>query len=115
MTRSMKAASFKAAVFSILMVLFLPAPASASDFLHIDDASQIKWQITAQNKVYLRNLKSFDASFLPCCYEYWFDASTDAGKSFLTVLLARSVAGKSIDIGVVDKTTTSLVNYVGVW
>lgn len=105
---------------SIKPLLFLPvlvlAPtAQASDFLHIDDASQIKWQITANNEVYLRNLSAFDSSYLGCCYNYWFDASTEAGKSFLSALLAKAAAGTSIDIGVVDKTIASQVNYVGDW
>lgn len=98
-----------------LCLLFFYQPLQASDFLHVTDASQIRWQITAENKVYLRNLNTFDASFLPCCYEYWIDASTDAGKSFLAVLLARSAAGQSIDIGVASKASASLVNYVGAW
>lgn len=99
----------------LLPVLFLGSAAQASDFLQIPDASQIKWQITAQNRVYLRNLSDFDSTYLACCYNYWFDASTDAGKSFLSVLLAKAAAAKSIHIGVVDKTIVSEVNYVGDW
>jgi len=106
---------------SVKLVLLLPAlffgsaAHASTDFLHIQDASQIKWQITAQNRVYLRNLHEFDPSYLACCYNYWFDASTDAGKSFLSVLLAKAAAAKSIHIGVVDKTIVSEVNYVGDW
>lgn len=98
-----------------LLALIVGPAAQASDFLHIDDASQIQWQITSDNKVYLRNLSAFDASYLACCYNYWFDASTDAGKSFLSVLLAKAAAAQAIDIGVVDKTISSQVNFVGDW
>ena len=99
----------------LLPVLLFGSAAEATDFLQIDDASQIQWQITSQNRVYLRNLNTFDATYLACCYNYWFDASTDAGKSFLAVLLARTAAAQPIDIGVVDKTIVSEVNYVGDW
>ncbi len=99
----------------LIPVLLLGPAAQASDFLRVEDASQIKWQITSQNRVYLRNLHTFDATYLACCYNYWFDASTGAGKSFLSVLLAKAAAGQPIDIGVIDKTIVSEVNYVGDW
>ena len=99
----------------VLAVLVFAPTAQASDFLRIDDASQIKWQITSNNEVYLRNLDAFDSSYLGCCYNYWFDASTGAGQSFLAALLAKAAAGTSINIGVVDKTIASQVNYVGDW
>lgn len=96
-----------------ICVLFLYQPLHASDFLYIADASEIKWQITSTNKIYLRNLDSFDSSYLPCCYNYWIDASTDAGKSFYAALLARSAASQYIYIGVPDKATASALNYIG--
>lgn len=104
------------AASGLFLLAALAKPASATDWISITDASQIKYQYQpSSNRVYLRNLHTFDSSFLACCYNYWIDTSTDSGKTMFTIFLSKTAASQSIDIGVVSKTTASAVNYVGTW
>jgi hypothetical protein len=63
--------------------------------LTITDASKIKFQADIGGKVYIRNLNEFDPTWAGCCYAFWIDTATDAGRAQLAVLLgAYFSAGK---------------------
>lgn len=104
-------------VYIVFLAIFSCAlfskPALANDFVHISNASQLKWQITDSNKVYLRNLNDFDSTFLACCYNYWIDLATEAGKAYWVTLQIKIAAGVEVDLGVADKTVSGPLNSVG--
>ena len=98
-----------------MLLLLSSERVHATDLLQIGDASQIKWQLNSQGHVYLRNLDSFDNTYLGCCYNYWIDTSTDVGKVFFSTLLVQAAARRPIWIGVPDKSLASAINYTGDW
>jgi hypothetical protein len=79
--------------------------------LTVNDASQIKFVVHTDNKVYVRNLNQFDSAWAGCCYAFWMDLSTDSGRAqyaaFLSAyfsrqkitLLADTAGGAFIHVG----------------
>ena len=96
-------------------ILSFAEKSHATDYLRIDDASQIRWLVDSSGKVYLRNLDVFDNTYLGCCYNYWIDTSTEGGKIFFSVFLARVSAGQRLWISLPDKTVPNAVSNIGDW
>lgn len=107
----MKALRFVATI-SAVMTLLVSAPAGASSGIVINDASTILYGVQ-DNKVYLRNLNTYDPSWLPCCYNYWIDLSTDGGKAMFSALLAHKLSGKRLSIWKTDPSTAGPIEIVG--
>ncbi len=97
---------------AVLSVLCLTSPAMAFSTVQISDASQIKFLIS-DNKVFLRNLDQFDSNWLGCCYNYWFDLTTETGKSHYAYFLLRYASGESIDLIVNDVAQPSAITALG--
>jgi hypothetical protein len=74
-------------VFLVLGAVF-SLDARADYWFKVNDASQIQYLIGSP-QIYLRNLNTFDSTVLGCCYNYWIDVSTDAGKAACATLLAK--------------------------
>ena len=87
-------------------------PALADYWFHVPDASQLKYTIGTDSKVYLRNLNQFDGAVLGCCYNYWIDLSTISGPAIWATLLAKIEAQQDIWIFVGSPTAPSYA-YVG--
>ena len=105
----------KTFVIASLIAISFVYESRASDHLYIDDASQIRWLVNSSGRVYLRNLHTFDNTYLGCCYNYWINTSTEAGKIFFAVFLARVSAGQPIWISIPDKTVPNAVSNIGRW
>lgn len=74
----------------------------AADFLDIPNAAGIRYTIEG-TKLNLRNLNAYDATWLGCCYNYYIDITTDAGKSMFSSLLSSILTGGRTLIGVNNK------------
>jgi hypothetical protein len=77
--------------------------ARADYWFKVNDASQIQYLIGSP-QIYLRNLNTFDSTVLSCCYNYWIDVSTDAGKASWATLLAKMQAQQAIWIYIASQT-----------
>lgn len=97
-----------------LALACLPSASQAVDYVLVPNMSTLKWQ-EASNRVYLRNLNDYDATFLGCCYSFWVDITTDEGKAQWSAMLTRMATGGRLYIGVTSKTTSSVVTYIGDW
>lgn len=93
--------------------VFFCVSASAVDFVNVPDASLLKWQLVPGGVAVLRNLNEFDSSFLPCCYNYYFDTTTPAGKAMWAMLMLKHAMAKPISIGVDSKLVPSAITYIG--
>jgi hypothetical protein len=92
----------------------LPSASQAVDYVLVPNMSTLKWQ-EASNRVYLRNLNDYAATFLGCCYSFYVDIKTDEGKAQWSAMLARMAIGGRLYIGVTSKTTSGVVIHVGDW
>lgn len=63
--------------------------AHADYWFRVADASQIQYLTDGGTRIYLRNLNSFDSTVLGCCYNYWIDVSSEAGKAAWATLLTK--------------------------
>ncbi len=99
-------------LLAVLGILSLPTPALAYSIVHVSDASQIKLLISDE-KVFLRNLDQFNSSWLGCCNNYWFDLTTESGKSHYAYFLLRYASGEAIDLLVNDKTQPNVIHAAG--
>jgi len=88
-------------VKKLLFVFFIAlAPkASATEWVEIDDASKLLWQMTSSGTVYFRNLNEFDSKHAGCCYAYKLDTTTAGGKSVWSTILAKIAGKKRITLG----------------
>lgn len=77
--------------------------ARADYWFKVNDASQITY-LVGNPQIYLRNLNTFDSTVLGCCYNYWIDISTDAGKAAWATLLAKMQTQQAIWIYVTSQT-----------
>lgn len=98
-----------AAIFSLG---FVSQPVTAGSGIVISDPTGIQYAVQ-DGKVYLRNLNSYDSTWLPCCYNYWIDLSTDNGKAQFSALLAHKLSGKKLSIWKTDPTTAGALDIVG--
>lgn len=86
--------------------------ARADYWFRVADASQIQYLTDGGSRIYLRNLNSFDATVLGCCYNYWIDVSNDAGKAAWATVLTKIEAKEHIWLylaGSSSQTVASLV------
>jgi len=90
----------------------LVSPASAGNTIVITDPSAVKYGIQG-NMVYLRNLSDFDSSWLPCCYNYWFDLSTDGGRAMFSTFLSYRLSGQSLTFYKSSWATSGPIDIVG--
>jgi hypothetical protein len=107
-TRARRILGFAAA----LIGLGASVPALADYWFQVPDASQLKYVISVDGKVYLRNLNQFDSAVLGCCYNYWIDLTSSQGPAVWATLLAKIEAQQEIWIFVGSPTAASYV-YVG--
>lgn len=74
---------------SALLVAAAFASAAQADYVGVSDASQISYAVTNDNRVYLRNLNTFNSGWHGCCGYYYFDLTKPAGVAqFSTFLTA---------------------------
>ncbi len=89
-------------LFGIILIacILLSSKANAgTQWVNINDASHLKWQITSNGTVWFRNIKDFNSAHNGCCYSYKLDATTAGGKVLWTTLLAKISSSKGISLG----------------
>ena len=87
-------------------------PALADYWFYVPDASQLKYTIGADSKVYLRNLSQFDSAVLGCCFNYWIDLAAVSGPATWATVLTKIETQQGIWIFVGSPTAPSYA-YVG--
>lgn len=102
----------KAAILPIACLLALGSTARADDGLVVSDASVLKYGVQ-DNKVYFRNLNEVNTSWLPCCYNYWIDISTDNGRAQFSAFLTAKASHARIAFWIGNKATPSAFAIVG--
>lgn len=83
----------------LILIMFISVEANATEWIEIDDASRLLWQMTANGVVRFRSLSEFDSSQDGCCCSNKLDTTTPGGKSVWSTILARIAAGKRITLG----------------
>lgn len=91
-----------------------PSAAGAGATITIQNPNAVQYGINA-SKVYLRNLDQFDSSWLGCCYNYWFDLSTDTGRAQFSTFLSYKALGRPIQIQRAGYTTSGAIDMIGEW
>jgi hypothetical protein len=103
----------KIVALSVLLLGTTFSPQSRADYwFKVNDASLIQFLNDGGTRIYLRNLDSFDSTVLGCCFNYWIDLSTDAGKAAWTTILERRRQHEEIWlylVGTSSRTVPSLV------
>jgi hypothetical protein len=102
-------------VIMMLSLLFMTLSTNAEDWITVNNMSQIKWQIAPTGKVYLRNINEFNSQALPCCYNYYIDTTTPAGKSLWSVVLTKMTTSQKLILGTPDISTAGPITYAGIW
>ncbi|WP_145734374.1 hypothetical protein [Nitrospirillum pindoramense] len=82
---------FAAAAILALLTAPKASLAQSLQILRIPDASLIKYAITADGNVYLRNISDFDSTWLGCCQAYWIPLNTDSGKAMYSAILSAAM------------------------
>lgn len=59
------------------------------------------------------NLSQFDSSFLGCCYNFYIDTSTAAGRAMWSAVLVNTASEKRLTFYVSSKTTPGIVTFLG--
>jgi hypothetical protein len=105
-----------AKILSSFVFVLLGAAATgnawASYWFRVPDASQLQWMVDVNGKVWLRNLSSFDASVLGCCYNYHIDLNTAQGRGLWAALQLRMAQSQSVWISVPSQTTAGHIDFV---
>ena len=99
-------------IFGLMSV----APSKADDFVRISDASSLKWfQVNAGGQIYLRNLSDFDSAFLGCCFNYYIDLNSVAGRALWATMLVKMSAKQPIYLAVGSASAGGVIIYAGDW
>lgn len=87
----------KKIIFKTLLGLFgVVLSVNAGTYVHVDDMSKIEYQLTADGKVYFRNLNSFNPAVTGCCYAFYLDTTTDFGKSAWSTILMKMASKQDL-------------------
>ena len=79
--------------------VFFASVANAQEWIEVDDASRLLWQMTANGIVYFRNISEFNSAHDGCCYSYKLDVTTPGGKALWTTILAKMASHRRITLG----------------
>lgn len=102
-----------ARVVLVAISLGFISTAHASHWFKVSNAADLQWLIDQSGKVYLRNLKSFDSTVMDCCYNYWIDLSTPAGKGMWSSLQLKIATSESVWISVDNTTSAGEISFIG--
>jgi hypothetical protein len=101
---------------SVAIALLISTTAQSQEWVEVEDASKLLWQMSANGTVWFRNLNEFDAKQAGCCYSYALDTTTAGGKSIWSTILAKMAAHKRITLGfpaVGSNANVQSLNYIG--
>lgn len=89
---------------ALCLTAALPSMAHANDLLVIPDASVVKYVVTPDGFVYLRNLNEVDPTWAGCCTNFWMNTTTDGGRTQFAAFLSARVSRQRIVIYASSKT-----------
>ena len=98
-----------------LFVLLCSLNAQAFSYVYVTNMSQLAWQMTPDGKVWLRNLDQFNGIFLSCCYNYWVDTTTPAGKAMWVSMLLKIGGGQPLYLGLTNPAQPGQIEQIGSW
>lgn len=96
----MKKNAFK--IITIMVFLCSAVVHAAPGYIHVSDMSKVAYQLTADGKVYFRNLNVFNGEATGCCYAFFLDTTTPFGKSAWSVILMKMASKSSLFIHVTN-------------
>ncbi|HEY0924150.1 hypothetical protein [Rheinheimera pacifica] len=101
--------------YLFLLMMVFPFYVDAEDWINVSDMSQLRWQMAPNGTVYFRNLDQFNPEALACCYNYYIDTTTEAGKSAWSVILAKMATSGRLILGVANVKQAGPITYLGNW
>jgi hypothetical protein len=103
----------KIVALGILVICATFSRQSRADYwIRVADATQIQFLTDGGMRIYLRNLNSFDASVLGCCFNYWIDLSSDAGKAAWATILSKMQGKEHIWLYLVGASSQTIASIV---
>jgi len=105
--------------FRCFLLVLIISPFSnsfAQNWVEIDDASKLLWQMQNDGVIWFRNLNEFDSRQGGCCYVYMLDTTTPGGKAMWSVILTKMASSKRITLGFPDigsNANVQTMNYIG--
>ena len=102
--------------FAATIILAMSAlNAGAVDFVYVPDASKLFWQMDASGRVWFRNFNQFNGVFLGCCYNFYLDTASPAGKAEWATILLKMGGAQGLYFGVDSAAAVGPVIYIGNW
>lgn len=99
----------------MLLCLLSTFGAHAFDYVLVADMGQLKWQLTVDGRVYLRNLNQFSGNFQGCCYIDWIDITTPTGKAIWASALQKMASSQSMYFGLDSAAVGGQILQIGSW
>lgn len=93
---------------------------AAGTYVHINDMSQVQYQLSGDGKVYFRNLNQFNSQVTGCCYAFVLDTTTGFGKSAWSVILMKIASKGSLSMYVSEANppthdNPAIIDHLGSW
>ena len=85
--------------YILFLTLLLSFSGRATEWIYVNDASKLLWQMNSAGTVWFRNLDKFNENQSGCCYAYKMDTTTAGGKSLWSTILAKMASKESITLG----------------
>ena len=85
--------------YILYLALLLSFCGRATEWVYVNDASRLLWQMNTAGTVWFRNIKEFKGTHTGCCYAYKVDTTTPGGKVVWSTLLAKMAAKEPITLG----------------
>lgn len=83
-------------LFGVLVLCFSVKSFAGATYINVTDASQLKYQMASNGKVFFRNLHAFKETVTGCCYAFVLDITTDFGKALWSTILMKMATKESI-------------------
>jgi hypothetical protein len=99
------------AILAFALCGFVAQPAFAEQ-INVPNTANLQYEISS-SKFYIRNFSTYDASWLPCCYNYYIDLTTDQGRAMFSLVLTKMASAQPMSFYVVSKATGGAITSVG--
>ncbi|MES1190000.1 MAG: hypothetical protein ABUS47_02850 [Steroidobacter sp.] len=99
--------------------LFASNANAAPLYIYVPDMSQLQYQMTADGRVYFRNLNAYNNTVTGCCYAFYLDTTTPYGKSAWSLMMMKMATGAGLHLYVSNANPTdsnpATIDQVGNW
>jgi hypothetical protein len=79
-----------------------PSAHAAAKYVYLDDVSRLEYQMGSDGVVWFRNLNEFDGAVTGCCYAFYLDTTTGAGKNIWALILMKMASAGSLHVHVTE-------------